>query len=182
MGRVGGQPRFGRADARGVFAADDVGPVFEPGGLGALSRTVALICGAVLLCAAAGAGGGWLGVEYGLQRARAAPGLDEVLHRYLGLTNQQNARIALLERDFAAKKGVREAEMRAANRDLAAALNAHHAYGPQAAAAIGRFHAAMGALQTETIEHVIAMRAILTSQQAAKFDKTVSQTLAPQER
>ncbi len=147
-----------------------------------MSRTIGLVVAAVLLCAAAGAGGGWLGVEYGLSRARAAPGLDEVLHHDLQLTDQQNARIALLEHDFAAKKVGREQEMRAANRDLAAALNADHAYGPQAAAAIGRFHAAMGALQTETIEHVIAMRAILTPQQAAKFDKTVSETLAPPDR
>ncbi len=147
-----------------------------------MKRTGGLIGAAVALCAIAGAGGGWLGVEYGLSRTRTAPGLDEVLHRDLHLTDQQNARIALLERDFAGKKAAREAQMRAANRDLASALEAEHAYGPRAAAAIGRFHAAMGALQTETIEHVIAMRAILTPRQTAKFDRSVSETLAPQDR
>ena len=68
------------------------------------------------------------------------------------------------------------------NRDLAGALETEHAYGSRAAAAISRFHAAMAALQTETVEHVIAMRAILTPQQTAKFDKSVSETLAPPDR
>jgi hypothetical protein len=147
-----------------------------------LNRTTGLIAAAVVLCAIAGAGGGWLGVEYGLSHSQAAPGLDEVLHRDLHLTDQQNARIALLERDFAGQKAMLEAEMRAANRDLSGALETEHAYGPRAAAAIGRFHAAMGSLQTETVEHVIAMRAILTPQQTAKFDHSVSETLAPPDR
>jgi Spy/CpxP family protein refolding chaperone len=135
------------------------------------------MCGAVLLCAAAGAAGGWLGARYALARAQAAPGLDEVLHSQLHLTEAQNAQIARLEHAFAVRKALREGEMRAANRDLAAALTANHRFGPQDAAAINRFHAAMGALQTETIEHVIAMRAVLNPDQAAKFDRTVSETL-----
>jgi Spy/CpxP family protein refolding chaperone len=147
-----------------------------------MSRSLRLLCGAVVLCAAAGAGGGWFGVEYGMSRMQRTPGLDELLHRDLSLTPKQNAEIAHLESAFAVKKALRETEMRAANRDLAAALNASHSFGPADAEAISRFHGAMGALQTETIEHVIAMRAILTPNQAAKFDKTVSETLAAPDR
>ena len=72
--------------------------------------------------------------------------------------------------------------MEAANRDLAAALRERHAYGPEARKAIDRFHAAMGQLQEATIEHVLAMRAVLTPEQAARFDKTISEALASDPR
>ena len=39
---------------------------------------------------------------------------------------------------------------------------------------------AMGALQKESIQHVIAMRAVLTPQQAARFDDTVVKNLTEQ--
>jgi Spy/CpxP family protein refolding chaperone len=35
----------------------------------------------------------------------------------------------------------------------------------------------MGALQTETIEHVFAMRQVLTPQQRARFDDKIAQAL-----
>ena len=70
-----------------------------------------------------------------------------------------------------------QAEMRAANADLAKAIAANHAYTPQVQAAVDRFHRAMGELQKETILHVLAMRAVLTPQQAAKFDETVAKSL-----
>ena len=35
----------------------------------------------------------------------------------------------------------------------------------------------MGALQLETVQHVLAMRKVLTPEQAAKFDRRVSEAL-----
>jgi Spy/CpxP family protein refolding chaperone len=67
--------------------------------------------------------------------------------------------------------------MHAANVDLATAIQAHHAYTPQVQAAVDRFHHAMEELQKETILHVLAMRAVLTPGQAAKFDQTIAKSL-----
>ena len=144
-----------------------------------MRRAGGLIAAAALLCALAGAGGGWLGVQYGLHQERRSPGLDDVLHHQLHLTTDQAARIAAMERNFAAQKALRDQEMEAADRDLAAALAIHHAYGPDAESAVARFHLAMGRLQTQTIQHVLAMRTVLTPRQAVIFDRSVSQTLAP---
>ena len=73
-----------------------------------------------------------------------------------------------------------EAQMVAANRDLARALSAEHLFGDQAKQAIGRFHVAMAALQEQTIIHILAMRAVLTPDQAVRFDKTVLEALTPE--
>jgi Spy/CpxP family protein refolding chaperone len=138
-----------------------------------------LILAAILLTGLGGALGGWAGVQYGLSQARDEASLDEVLHHQLKLTPAQNARIEALETAFHARRRALEAEMEAANRDLAAALARQHSYGPQARQAIGRSHAAMGALQEATVQHILAMRGVLTPEQAKTFDATISETLAP---
>ena len=71
----------------------------------------------------AAAGGGWVGVHYGVNRAqRGPPSLDEVVHKRLDLTSAQQQRIASLEAIFAKRQETLEAEMRAADRDLARAI------------------------------------------------------------
>ncbi len=138
-----------------------------------------LILAAILLTGLGGAVGGWAGVQYGLSQARGEASLDEVLHHQLDLTPDQNARIEALEHDFHTRRRALEAEMEAANRDLAAALARQHSYGPEARQAIGRFHVAMGALQEASVQHILAMRAVLTPAQAKRFDAVISKTLAP---
>lgn len=132
---------------------------------------------ALVLTALAGGIGGWLGVRYGLHQAQARPGLDETLHHELGLSADQDRRIEALEAAYALRRGQLNAEMVAANRELAEAIGAEHAYGPKARHAVSRFHAAMGVLQEETITHVLAMRKVLTPDQARRFDATVSKAL-----
>lgn len=141
-----------------------------------------LILAAILLTGLGGAVGGWAGVQYGLREARGEASLDEVLHHRLKLTSDQDARIEALEAGFHARRHALEAEMEAANRDLAAALARDHSYGPDARQAIARFHAAMGALQEATVQHILAMRAVLTPEQAKTFDATIDETLAPGRR
>jgi hypothetical protein len=129
------------------------------------------------LCLVTAAIGAWAGAEYGLARTRSAPSLHETLHHQLHLSADQQARIAGLERDYEGRRRALEAEMVAANADLAAAYQDQHAYGPRMQAAIDRFHHAMAALQKETLLHVTAMRAVLTPSQARAFDATVVKSL-----
>ncbi len=125
----------------------------------------------------AGAVGGALGVAYGNRMVHPQPSLDTLVHHKLGLTTEQNSRVEALEAQFAERQKVLRAEMQAANRDLAAALDNEHAYGPQAQAAIDRFHHAEEQLQVATIKHVLAMRSVLNHEQSKKFDSAIHQAL-----
>jgi Spy/CpxP family protein refolding chaperone len=131
-----------------------------------------------LVLSVIGAGlGAWGGAQYVLHRPRQPVPLHEMVHEKLHLTADQQHRIAGMEREHEARRQVLEAEMRAANVELAQAFQRDHAYTPKVQAAIDHFHMAMGSLQKETMIHVLAMRAVLTPRQAAKFDDTVVQSL-----
>ncbi len=121
---------------------------------------------------------GWAGVQYGLAQEQNHSDLDTIIHRDLDLTAEQDRKIHVLETRFAADRKMLQSEMRAANRDLARAIIEDHTYGPAARKAIGRVHTAMSALQEKTVQHVIAMREILTPEQTKKFDHIVEQALA----
>lgn len=121
--------------------------------------------------------GAWAGASYVAHRLRAEPPLHELLHEKLRLTPDQRRRIEGLERQHEARRQALLTEMRAANADLARAIQSKHAYTPEVQAAVDRFHHAMGELQKETILHVLAMRAVLTPHQAAEFDAAVSRSL-----
>lgn len=105
------------------------------------------------------------------------PSLHETLHDKLDLSATQERQIEALERDFATRRRALEVEMRAANTELAAAMREEHEYGPRVTAAVERFHAAMGELQSGTMEHVFAMREVLTPEQRAEFDSIVASAL-----
>ena len=142
-----------------------------------LWRSLALTLVLAILAAAIGV---WGGARYGLARSHRPPALHEMLHDTLHLTAEQQGRIEGLERDHAARRRALEAEMRVANADLAEAYEAAHAYTPGVQAAIDRLHRAMGALQTETMVHVIAMRAVLRPDQTGRFDDTIVRSLTDQ--
>lgn len=131
----------------------------------------------VLLSAVAAALGVWAGVAFLAPHDRRAPGLHEMVHVQLHLSADQERRLEALERDHAIKRRALEAEMRAANAALAQAYQTHHAYTPEVQGAIARFHGAMGAMQKESVTHVIAMRALLTPEQAVRFDDKVVRSL-----
>lgn len=105
------------------------------------------------------------------------PSVHELVHRQLQLTAAQEGQIETLERDFAARRRALELEMRAANAELAAAMREEHEYGPRVTAAVERFHHAMGQLQSETLQHVFAMREVLTPEQRVRFDNIVASAL-----
>jgi len=99
------------------------------------------------------------------------------MHEKLDLTREQDQRIDGLEQDYAGRRHALEEEMRAANADLAKAIQAEHTYSLAVQQAIDRSHRAMSELQKQSILHVLAMRQVLTSQQTARFDDTVVKAL-----
>jgi Spy/CpxP family protein refolding chaperone len=133
-----------------------------------------------VLSTTAAALGAWGGAQYIAAQVSHPPTLHQTLHDKLHLTPDQQRRIEGLERDHAAKRAALEAEMRAANAQLAQAYQEGHAYTPKVQAAIDRFHRAMDALQTETMLHVFAMRQVLTPDQTGRFDDTVVRSLTDQ--
>ncbi|RYE03452.1 MAG: periplasmic heavy metal sensor [Sphingomonadales bacterium] len=110
-------------------------------------------------------------------RAAQSSELHALLHHQLKLDAAQEARLEQLEQQFAGKRHALEAELRADNARLAAAIEAEHANGPQVAAAVDASHRAMGELQKETLAHVFAMRQILRPDQRAVFDRAVTKSL-----
>ena len=134
----------------------------------------------ILSLAAIGVGA-WAGAKiFGYERQ--PPSLHELVHHELDLTQAQKAKLEGLEQDFAVRRKAREAELRAANAALAAAIQAGHTYSPEVQAAVERFHHAMGELQKETILHVLDMRKVLTPAQAARYDQRISQALTEENR
>lgn len=144
-----------------------------------LARSIALTLVLSVVFAGAGALGG---AEYVIHSMRPSTPLHELLHQRLQLTAEQRERIEGLESQNSAREAALQAEMRAANADLARAIQTQHAYTPEVQAAIDRFHRAMGELQKETILHVLAMRAVLTPDQTAQFDDTVARSLTDDPR
>ena len=139
-----------------------------------VGRSIALT---LVLSALIGAVGAWAGAHYVIARMQRPQGLHEMLHDKLHLSPEQSAKAEGMERDYTAKRDALEAEMRAANAELARVYQASHAYTPDIQAAIDRHHHAMAALQKESMSHVIAMRGILTPDQTGPFDDTVVKSL-----
>ncbi|MGE0665774.1 MAG: Spy/CpxP family protein refolding chaperone [Sphingomonadales bacterium] len=103
--------------------------------------------------------------------------IHDFLHQDLELTAQQQIALDRLEEEFSRQRTRLELEMKAANTELALAMQEEHAYGPRVTAAVDHFHGAMGELQKRTLEHVFAMRAILTKSQIEQFDRSVVRAL-----
>ena len=108
--------------------------------------------------------------------------LHALLHHDLKLDASQEASIEQLEREFAGKRKSLEAELRADNARLAAAIEAEHGNGPKVAAAVDASHRAMGELQKATLTHVFAMREVLRPEQRAAFDRAVTKSLTTGDR
>lgn len=131
----------------------------------------------ILLAVMAGAIGVWLGGQFLHHEPTGSHSLHAMVHTELKLSADQDRQLDALETTFDARKKALEAEMRKANTELAAAIRTSDAAGPEVAAAVHHFHEAMGALQTETIEHVFAMRKVLTPEQRTRFDDKIAQAL-----
>ena len=134
-----------------------------------------IVMTAVLAALASGAAT-WASAAW-IMRERQPPSLHSVLHEKLDLSAEQDRRLDVIEARFAARRPALEAEVRAANRELSAAIAASDGDTPQVQAAVDHFHAAMGDLQKATIAHVFEMRSVLTPAQAEVFDAAVVDAL-----
>ncbi len=105
--------------------------------------------------------------------------LHTLLHRDIALDARQEAALDGLETRFVAQRAVLEAQLRADNARLAAAIGQEHDNGPAVAAAVDRSHHTMGALQKATLAHVFAMRRLMRPDQTAAFDRVVARALTP---
>ena len=140
-----------------------------------------LLITVVLAVLAAGAGAS-LCAYYVISHQTAGPSLHDMVHRDLDLTPEQTRKLDAIEEDYAAERKLLEADVRAANRELADAIREGHKDSPKVEAAIDHLHMAMGALQKATIAHVFDMRAVLTPQQAKAFDAEVISALTQEDR
>ena len=136
----------------------------------------------VVLTLAAAFIGAWAGAKYLGPESTSSMSLHEMVHEELDLSTEQDERLDVIEADFAVERRRLELELRTANAELAAAIRAEKKNGPQVAAAIDHFHGTMGRLQKLTVEHVFAMRSVLTPSQAAQFDRTVAEALTAEGR
>lgn len=136
----------------------------------------------VLACFIAAIGGVFVGRA--LLPVPAQPGaeLHEVLHHRLALDAKQQARLQVLEQQFAVQRRAFELELRASNARLAEAIEAEHGNGPRVAAAVDQSHAVMGELQKATLAHIFAMRQTLRPDQTGKFDQAVVKALTDDAR
>ncbi|MDO9077152.1 MAG: periplasmic heavy metal sensor [Brevundimonas sp.] len=134
-----------------------------------------IVITAVLAALASGAAS-WASATW-VMRERQPPSLHSVVHEQLDLSAEQDRRLDAIEARFATRRPALEAEVRAANRELAAAIAASEGDSPQVQAAVDHFHVAMGDLQKATITHVFEMRSVLTPAQAEVFDEAVVDSL-----
>lgn len=132
----------------------------------------------IVLTVIAMAAGVWIGKGIGGGHSHEAADVHNILHHQLGLSPEQEKKIEAIETKFALDRKELDIQMRAANLELARALETERAYGDAAKTAISHFHTAMAKLQELTVVHILEMRAVLTPEQAQTFDKTVRQALS----
>lgn len=109
------------------------------------------------------------------------PTLHEIVHEGLDLSEGQERQVEQAEVTFARQRAELEAEVRAANNELAVAIRRGGGDTPEVRSAVDHFHDAMGALQAATLAHIFEMRSVLTPAQATVFDQRVAEALADEE-
>ncbi len=139
-------------------------------------KTWKVLALALLVGFGAGLGGVFVGAA--LTRPESHQNtLDAAVHRELDLTPEQNRHLEAIEVRYATRKATLDAELRAAARDIAAAVAEDHEQSDRLTQAIDRFHNAMGQTQREAIAHVFEMRAVLNPDQQMRFDAIVREEL-----
>ena len=91
------------------------------------------------------------------------------LHKELRVTAEQHKALEPIEVRFAGKERALRGQMRAANRELAAALARGKGNSPEVAAAVEKIHHYMGELQKASLEHLFEMRTVLTPEQGDRL-------------
>jgi Spy/CpxP family protein refolding chaperone len=95
------------------------------------------------------------------------------LHAQLELTAEQDKALDPEEARFAAQRQRLIEAIRQDNADLALAMSQDREFSPRVQAAVEKIHHAQSALEQATLEHIFAMKPILSS---AQFDKLLKLT------
>lgn len=119
--------------------------------------------------------GVWLGISVFEDQDQSANNLHAIVHDEIDLSSDQRAAIEELESEFAIARARYEAAMAAARENIGIALVRDQALSDDVAQSAEDFHLAMGGLQTETLNHILAMRAELDPDQIEEFDARLAQ-------
>ncbi|PHS39013.1 MAG: hypothetical protein COA91_06710 [Robiginitomaculum sp.] len=130
----------------------------------------------IVLSFAAGVVGILLGHKYIMPDAVRSIGLHEQIHAELVLNKAQDEKLHVLETGFSENKAVLEARMKAASAELSRAMQEAHTMAPNVIAAKDKYVQVLDEMQTLTIAHIFAMRALLDQGQAEQFDKIVQRS------
>ncbi len=95
------------------------------------------------------------------------------IHGQLNIGEEQEEKLEPVEQEFARRRDELIAAIRVANEDLAAALVADKVESVRVEAAVRKIHRAQGELQQAVLDHVFAMRPILTAEQ---YDRLIELT------
>ncbi|WP_138512738.1 periplasmic heavy metal sensor [Maricaulis alexandrii] len=117
-----------------------------------------------------GFAGVWLGVNVLGHHDGASSSLHAIIHDELALDHEQEAVIEALEASFAMQKAGYENRVTEARRAIGRALLADREMSADVAEAAEAFHDVMGELQLATLNHILAMREVMTDDQRAEFD------------
>ena len=129
------------------------------------------------LVAAAAAGGAWVGARLLQPQAYTHEDFHDRLFAELELTDRQHELMEALELRHATENDMLQAQLAAANRNLASLMEAESAYSDDIDRAIEEFHKAMLEYQKTSVRHLYEMRDILEPEQQEIFDRHVAETL-----
>lgn len=99
------------------------------------------------------------------------------IHARLGLTPEQEKSLEPIEERFTAHRKELIVRIREGNRELADAIISDRSDSPRVEAAVEKIHRAQGDLQNAVLEHVFAMRPILTDAQYERLTKMTADAL-----
>lgn len=133
-----------------------------------------MIWRAGILAAALGLTSGFAGVWLGLNvlghHDADSANLHAIIHDELAQNREQETAIDALEASFATERAGYEQAMSEARRAIGRALLVDQEMTADVAETAERFHDVMGDLQMATLQHIMAMREVMTEQQRVEFD------------
>lgn len=99
------------------------------------------------------------------------------IHSRLGLKPEQEKALEPIEENFSRRRQELIARIRQGNRELAEAIVADRSDSPRVKEAVEKIHRAQGELQQAVLEHVFAMRFVLTPAQYEHLTKMTADAL-----
>jgi hypothetical protein len=139
----------------------------------------------LLVAAAAGAAGGWVGAERAgghlLNTQPLRQSVHDVVTSGLTLTVAQKKDIQDIEDRYFQKRGLLRNQIAKANMELADALMTDMSFGREAQTAVSHVQEGLGDLQKATILYVLEVRDVLTPDQQKAYDRKVREALVAPE-